>query len=139
MQGYPAFDWSRCAPAVVATGRIKWEVAFPEEEAVQIGGQAIVYRGRANRLLIRTQIPTPVGADLVIPVKLSRPAGGAYELKATASIPKIAGGSGSLVYLGLRFRKGLFSMACPKGRFQSRVTNSFSDGSAAAAGVITTC
>lgn len=139
LQRYPAFDWSRCATAVVATGRIKWEVAFPEVEAVRVGDQAVVYRGRTNRLLIRTRIPTPVDAELVIPVKLSRPAGGAYDLKATASIPKIAAGSGSLVYLGLRFRKGLFSMACPQGRFQSRVTNSFVDGSSAATGTITTC
>jgi len=139
IQSYPAFDWSRCAPAAVATGRIKWEVAFPEEEAVRVGGQAIVYRGRANKLLIRTRIPTPIDAEIVIPVKLSRPAGDAYDLKATASIPKIAAGSGSLVYLGLRFRKGIFSVACADGRLQSRVTNSLTDGTRLGVVLFTNC
>jgi hypothetical protein len=139
LQSYPAFDWSTCAPAIVATGRIKWEIALPEVEAVRVGGQAIVYRGRANRLLIRTEVPAPVSGEVVIPVKLSRGAEGVYDLKATAVIPKIAAGSGSLTYLGLRFRKGLFSLACSRGRLQSRLTNTFVDGEVASAGLLQTC
>lgn len=45
----------------------------------------------------------------------------------------------SLTYLGLRFRKGLFSAACPKRRLQSRVTNTFADGTRLGGGLITTC
>lgn len=62
-----------------------------------------------------------------------------YGFRASVPIPKIAGGYGSLVQLGLRFRKGLFSVACPQGRLQSRVTDSFADGSVVGGTVITTC
>ncbi len=139
LQSYPGFDWSSCAPAIVASGRIKWEVAFPEQEAVRVDGKAIVYRGMANQLLIRTRIPAPVNGEVVIPVKITRATKGIYGLTAAIPIPKIAGGSGSLVYLGLRFRKGLFSMACPKRRVQFGVRNAFSDGEVSNAGLFTAC
>ncbi|HET8956444.1 MAG TPA: hypothetical protein VFN18_12370 [Solirubrobacterales bacterium] len=139
LQSYPAFDWSTCAPAIVAGGRIKWELADPEGEVARVGAEAIAYRGRANRLLVRTEVPAPVSGEVVIPVKLSRGAKGVYDLKATATIPKIAGGSGSLTYLGLRFRKGLFSAACPKGRLQVGVRNAFDDGELSLGGFFATC
>lgn len=138
-QSYPAFDWNSCEPATVAGGRIKWEVAFPEQEAFRTGGEATAYRGRQNKLLIRTYVPAPVSGEVVIPVKLSPIGEGRYGFKATASVPELAGGAGSLVYLGLRFRKGLFSAACPDGRLQSGVTVFFVDGSVAGGSVITTC
>lgn len=138
-QSYPAFDWNTCAPAIVATGRIKWEAAVPEGKAVPVGAEAIAYRGKANRLLVRTEVPAPVSAEVVIPIKLSRGAEGAYDLKAAASIPQVAGGSGSLTYLGLRFRKGLFSVACPKGRLQVGVRNAFEDGEVIAGAFFSTC
>jgi hypothetical protein len=60
----------------VATGRIKWEVSFPEDEAFRVGAEAIAYRGSANRLLIRTEVPAPVRGEVVIPAELSRGAEG---------------------------------------------------------------
>jgi hypothetical protein len=75
----------------------------------------------------------------VIPVALSPRNEGIYGLSAAASIPKLAGGSGSLTYLGLRFRKGLFSAACPKRHLQFGVADSFADGTSAAGGLIVTC
>ncbi len=139
VQSYPAFDWSDCKPATVGSGRIKWEVAFPEQEAVRVGGEATVYRGNRNKLLIRTSVPAPISGDVVMPVALSPRNEGIYGLSATASIPKIAGGSGSLAYLGLRFRRGLFSAACPKRHLQFGVTDTFADGTEADGGLIITC
>lgn len=71
VQSYPAFDWESCKPATLASGQIKWEVAFPEQEAVRTGGEATAYRGMRNKLLIRTFVPAPVSGEVVIPVKLS--------------------------------------------------------------------
>lgn len=138
-QIYPAFDWGNCEPATVGGGRIKWEVAFPEQEWIRTGAEATAYRGNRNKLLIRTYVPAPINGEVVFPVALSSAGEGAYGVRATASIPKIAGGSGSLVYFGLRFRKGLFSAACPQRRLQSRVTDTFADGSSSAVASIVTC
>jgi hypothetical protein len=138
-QSYPAFDWSSCEPATVGSGRIKWEVAFPEREAFRTGGDTTVYRGNRNKLLIRTYLPAPVSGEVVIPVGLSPPSEDRYGLSATASIPKVAGGAGALTYLGLRFRKGLFSAACPKRRLRSRVTDDFTDGTRLFGSPFVTC
>jgi hypothetical protein len=139
IQSYPRSDWGSCKPAIVAGGRIKWEIALPEQEAFRTGAEAIAYRANRNKLLIRTHVPAPINAEVVISVELSPTSEGRYGLSATASIPMVAGGSGSLTYLGLRFRKGLFSAACPKRRLQSRVTDTFADGTRADGGLIITC
>jgi hypothetical protein len=139
IHSYPAFDWSICKPAIVAGGRIGWEVAFPEREAFQAGGETTVYRGNRNKLLIRTYVSAPISSEIVIPIALSLASEGRYGLSATASIAGLAGGSGSLTYLGLRFRKGLFSAACPKRRLQFGVTDTFADGTEAGGGLIITC
>jgi hypothetical protein len=138
-QSYATFDWGSCKPAIVAGGRLKWEVAFPEQEAFRTGGEAIAYRGKRNKLLIRTYVPAPISGEVVIPVELSQMNDGRYGLIAAASIPKLAAGYGSLTYLGLRFRKGLFSAACPKRRLQFGVTDTFTDGSRADGGLIINC
>lgn len=139
VQGYPGFNWVRCADAVIGGGKLRWEVAPPEEEPARVGAPAVIYRGHANKLLIRTEVPAPVGGEVVIPVRLSKRTGSVYRLRAAAAVPKTAGGDGSLVYLGLRFDRGLFSVACSRGRLQAGVDNLFADGSISSAASILTC
>lgn len=129
IQSYPAFDWSSCEKATVGKGPIRFEVAFPEEEPVKVGAPATVYNGRRGTMLIHTELAAPVEGEIVIPVKLSRaPKTTIYGVRLTASIPKVAGGFGSLVYLGLRFRTGVFSIACTKRPIQSGLAQTFVDG-----------
>ena len=139
LRAIPDSTGGAAEPAIVAGGRIKWEIALPEQEAFRTGAEATVYRGSRNKLLIRTYVPAPIDGEVVIPVALSPVSEGRYGLGATATIPKLAGGSGSLTYLGLRFRKGLFSAACPKRRLQSHVIDIFADGTEADGGLIVTC
>lgn len=124
----PAFDWGSCKKAEVATGPIQFEVGFPEQEPVKLSGLATAYNGRPGAMTVRAQLPDPVNGGIIIPVKPSRADRGAYGVTLTASFPKVANGAGSLVYLGLRFRRGIFSAACTKRRFQSRVSHTFIDG-----------
>lgn len=130
---------SPCDEGKVASGRIQLEVQFPEQQPMRVLGDATAYKTGPRSLTIFTFLPAPVTAMLFVPVTISRGASGIYGLGATASIPKAAGGYGSLTYLGLRFRKGLFSAACPKGRLQSRVTDTFTDGTRLTGGSLTTC
>jgi len=90
-------------------------------------------------MLIRAELGAPVEGEIVIPVKLSRARGSIYGLRLTASIPKVAGGSGSLVYLGLRFRMGVFSMACTEGRIQSGLRQTFADGAQLSGALLSAC
>jgi hypothetical protein len=132
-------DQAPCDEGKVASGRIQVEVQFPEQPQIRVLGDATAYKTGTRSMLIFAFLPAPLTATLPIPVTIDRGGSGLYGLSATASIPKTAGGSGSLTYLSLRFRKGLFSAACPKRRLQSRVTNTFADGTQIAGGSITTC
>ncbi|HKF81393.1 MAG TPA: hypothetical protein VKB23_00350 [Solirubrobacterales bacterium] len=128
-----------CAKVKFGTGTITFEVAFPEQQPVSVVGRAIAFKQGPGKVTIRAYLPAPIVGQIAIPITVGRKAEGRYGIKLTAAVPKIAGGSGSVTSLDMRFRKGIFSVACPEGRFQSRVTNSFADGSVVGAGVITTC
>jgi hypothetical protein len=130
---------SRCEVGEVAAGRIQFEVAFPGEEPVKAGGPAVVHKIGPNTVILQSWISAPITAEVQIPIKLDRMGAGNYGVRATASIPKVAGGYASLVYLGLRFRKGLFSLACAKGRIQSKATNTLADGTVSSVTLLTDC
>jgi hypothetical protein len=131
-------DQRPCDEGKIAAGRTQVEVQFPEQPAIRVLGDATAYKTGPRSMMIFTYLPAPVTGMLLIPVAVDRGALGLSGLSATATIPKLAGGSGSLTYLGLRFRKGLFSAACPKRRLQSQVTDTFADGTKAAGGLIIT-
>jgi hypothetical protein len=111
-----------------------------EREPIVVQGRAIAYRTDSREFMIRSLLPAPVTGEVLIPVEVGKaPESAVYGVRATASIPKIAGAYGSLVYLGLRFGKGIFSVACPRERLQSCVTNTFADGTILASGTLLTC
>ncbi|HEY6145609.1 MAG TPA: hypothetical protein VIV13_05000 [Solirubrobacterales bacterium] len=130
---------SPCEKEKFATGMVKVEVAFPEEERILVSGRAIAFKIGPGKIMIRTYLGSPVTGEILFPATVGRSSAGAYGVQATVSISKIAAGYGSLTYLGLRFRKGLFSVACRQGRLQSGATNYFADGSVAGGSTITTC
>jgi hypothetical protein len=132
-------DQTPCDEGKVASGRIQVEVQFPEQPPIRVLGDATAYKTGPRSMMAFAYLSAPVTGMLRFPMTVDRGGPGIYGLEATASIPKVAGGSGSLTYLGLRFRKGLFSAACPKRRLQSRVTNTFADGARLTGGLIITC
>lgn len=139
----PRFDIrtgvSPCEKYRFASGWIKVNVAFPENTPITVKGRAIAFESAPREFMIHAFLPAPVTALIAIPVEIGRARDGIYGLRATAAIPKIAGGYGSLVYLGLRFRKGLFSVACPQGHLQSRLINTYADGTKLSGASVTTC
>lgn len=131
---------SPCPAAEIASGRSSWDVAFPGQEPMQVEGRTVAYKIPRGKIAIHVFLPAPVTADVVTLVELSRaPKGSRYGLLATATLPKVAGGSGSLLYLGLRFDKGLFSVACPQRNLQSSLAAGFADGTRVTVGALTTC
>ena len=131
---------SPCPEAEIASGRSKWDVAFPGQEALQVEGRTVAYKIPRGKIAIHVFLPAPVTADVVTTVELSRAhKGSRFGLLATASLPKVAGGNGSLLYLGLRFDKGLFSVACPQRNLQSSLAAGFVDGTRVSVGSLTPC
>ena len=131
---------SPCPEAEIASGRSRWDVAFPGQDPVQVEGRTVAYKIPRGKIAIHVFLPAPVTGDVVTTVELSRaPKDSRYGLLATASLPKVAGGSGSLLYMGLRFRKGLFSVACPQGKLQSSLAAGFVDGTRVSVDSLTAC
>ena len=83
-------------------------------------------------------MPTP--AAVVTTVKIKKIHNGRYGLLAQSSIPKIAGGSGSVTHFNLTInKKGVLTAKCPDGKLQAHGTAVFSDGTRPSAEVIRTC
>jgi hypothetical protein len=120
-------DWEKCSRARIGGGTVKWEIAFPDGEPFRAGGRALLYKSGSDSMILRGWVSLSPLAEVLIPIELGKTKG-VYDLTATASIPKLAGGYGSLSHLRLRFRKGLLSATCPRGRLQLSVLTRFLDG-----------
>lgn len=128
-----------CTVGELAGGRLEAEVQFPEQGPVRVSGEATAYKTGPRKMLIAAFLGAPVTGSLLIPVKVGEAPGSRYGVKLTAAVPKLAGGSGSLIYLGLRFRKGVFSLACHEQGFQAQVRSTLTDGTELASVVLTRC
>lgn len=129
-----------CPEARIASGRSSWDVAFPGQEPMQVEGRTSAYKIGPRKMAFHVFLPAPVTADVVSTVELSQaPKRSRYGLRATVSIPKVAGGYGSLLDLGLRFPKGLFSVACPQRSIQSGFVATFAGAGRLSAASATLC
>jgi hypothetical protein len=123
---------SPCDVGKLAGGRLETETQFPGQGPVRVSGEATAYKTGPRKILIYTYLGAPVTASILIPVKVGEAPGDRYGVKFTAAVPKLAGAAGSLTYLGLRFRRGLFSAACPSGSLESGGANVSADGTVSA-------
>jgi hypothetical protein len=113
---------ARCRAALVGGG--SFEAALELGGVVSAHGEALVFNGRAgsrNELLLHFYTAVPIRATLVLPLTIRRQAQGRYGTVMTTTIPKLAGGFGSITSLKLRIgreysyrgeRRGYISAAC---------------------------
>ncbi|HEY8501773.1 MAG TPA: hypothetical protein VIL21_03735 [Solirubrobacterales bacterium] len=136
-------DLSACKDAIVGRGKMATEIAFPERPVIRQTDELIAYNtgtkdGVSSLLLyVRMNVPTP--AEIAVPMKIMPVQKGRYGTEAVATVPKIAGGSGSVTYLGIRFRKGIFSAVCRDGRLHVRSEATFADGTLLGGTVVRAC
>lgn len=94
-----------CGDTKVGSGIAHAEIAFPEQEPVPVSSPLEIFNGGEKggkvKLLIHSFITVPVPAAIVTDVTIARKGSG---LHGVAHIPKIAGGSGSV--LDFRFKVG---------------------------------
>ena len=114
-----------CGETIIGEGEATAEIAFPEQAPIKVLSPLLVFNGGESggkvTLLIHTFITVPVPAAIVTTVTIQRKGTG---LHAIATIPVIAGGSGSA--LDFRFtlgktytykhrKVGYFEARCPDG------------------------
>jgi hypothetical protein len=133
-----------CPKAIVGKGQTTVEVQFPEQPPIDVSSKLLVFNGGFSggktTLYIHAYFSAPVTGAIVTTVKIQKHKNGRYGLKSIATIPKIAGGSGSVKSFNLTInRKGVLTAKCPDGKLQAHATSMFSDGTKAAATIIRTC
>jgi len=137
-----------CKKAIIGEGKTNVEVAFPEQAPFIAKSKLIAFNGGVSggktTIYIHAYLSSPVSAAVVTTVKISKIHNGRYGTKSVASIPKIAGGYGSVKEFELNFTRGykntpfLFAK-CTDGKLQAKATSVFTDGSKLAGSFVRTC
>lgn len=121
-----------CGPALIGTGKTLVGIKFPEQPEIETNSELLVFngglKGGVTTLFIHAYITVPTPAAVVTTVKITKIHKGRFGLLSVASIPKIAGGSGSVKSFSLKLNKGIVSATCPDGHLNARGTAIFAEG-----------
>ena len=98
-----------CRTSIVGRGHTTVRVAFPESTPFSAAGKVIAFnggvKGRVTTLLIHTYVAVPSPTAVITTVKIERQLHGPYGLRSVATVPVIAGGSGSLTKFDLTIHR----------------------------------
>jgi len=134
---------TECGDALVGGGWAEAEIQFPEQPPIPVRSKLLVinggFKGGITNLFIHAFITIPTPAAIITTVKVKRVHKGRYGLEAIATIPKIAGGSGSLTRFSLKIKPGILTATCPDGHLNARGAALFSDGTRIKAEVARPC
>lgn len=141
-----------CGNAILGTGKTDIQVQFAESNPIPVKSDLLLFNGGESggvtTLYIHAYITVPVPAAVVTTVKVKKISKGRYGLLSTASIPRIAGGAGSVLTFNLNVGKkykykgkqvSMLTLKCPDGKIVARGEAVFEDGTKAKAGVVRTC
>jgi len=127
-----------CPDAIVGEGTTDVEVEFPESPPFVAHSTLLAFNGGTSggktTIFIHAYLSSPVSAAVISPVKITKIHKGRFGLKSVATIPKIAGGSGSVVdfdlTLGRKFTyrgkaQSYLLLQCSSGKVFARGTAKF--------------
>lgn len=141
-----------CPTSIVGEGKTDVEVAFPESTPLLVHSKLVAFnggvKGGVTTILIHAFLKNPVSAAVVTTVKVSKIHKGRFGTKSVASIPVIAGGSGSPVSFELNVKRkftykgksqSYLLAKCPDGHLNARGTAVFSGGAQLSGEVVRPC
>ena len=98
-----------CSAAIVGQGTAQLELALDGGAPVRAGSRLLAVNGGiagpTTTLFVHAYLSTPVTQAIVVPIALTRLTRSGYGMRAQATIPKIAGGAGSVARLDLTMRR----------------------------------
>lgn len=143
-----------CKAAIVGTGTTDIEVEFAEQAPIQIHTQLTAFNGPGGgvgkaTILVHAFLTNPIAAAVVTTVKVTPEHKGPYGTHSVASVPKIAGGSGSVKAFSLTFSKHLFAYKgkkhgyllakCDDGSFVAQAEAVFANGEKLGGKIVRAC
>lgn len=130
-----------CGGAIVGSGAAEVEVAFPEQKPFRSNGPLVLFnggaKGRTTSLFLHAYVNVPAPTAIVTEIAVTRISRGRFGLQIAATIPKIAGGYGSVTRFDLRVgrkftyegeKKSFLVAGCPTGTWVTRGDVRFGDG-----------
>jgi hypothetical protein len=160
-KGYPACKSSQlqaqstknaekvCGKAIIGSGKTTVSVKFPEQKAIPAQSPLLVFNGGTSgsttTFYIHAYLTQPIVTAIVTTVKIKKAGNG---LKTVTTVPRIAGGSGSVTDFSLTIDKkytykgkkvSVLSAKCVGGKITADVTAKFYDGTSVNADVLRTC
>lgn len=141
-----------CPKAIVGRGHTSVEVEFADSQPFVAKGPLVLFnggvRGGTTTMFIHAYVAVPAPTAIVTRVKIKKIRKGPFGTRAIATIPKIAGGAGSLTSFDFKihrtFKRGgklqsYLLARCGNGRFKAHATLQADDGSRIAGEVIRPC
>jgi hypothetical protein len=133
-----------CKKAIIGKGTTNVEVAFAEQKPIPLNSKLLVFnggfKGGKTTLFIHAYLQSPVTAAIVTTVVVKKTHQGPYGLKSVATIPKIAGGAGSVTGFTLNInKKGYLTAKCTDGNIVAQGEAVFSNGTKAKGSVSRPC
>ncbi len=141
-----------CKAALIGTGTTTAQVQFPESSPFNVNSKLLAFNGGTaggvTTIYIHAFFHSPVNGAIVTTVKIKKEHRGRYGLRSVASIPTIAGGSGSVTSFKLVLhrtftykgrKQSYFVARCATGSFAAEATGVFSDGTKATGTIIRKC
>jgi hypothetical protein len=140
-----------CADALIGTGTVSAEIAFPEQAPFGASGPLLIFNGppKAGKqvLIFHVHANVPAPTTFVTTALISKQ-GGKYGTRAEVTIPTITGGQGSLTSFNATLHKtwvykgkkqSLLLASCPTGTLFAHGDFSFVDGTKASGDVVRPC
>jgi len=142
-----------CGPAIIGEGSTTVEVAFPEQKPIPVTSKLLLVNGGTSggttTWFVHAYFNAPITGAIVTTVKIKKHNHGRFGTLSVASVPKIAGGAGSVTSFNLTIDKNVKGQGgktyhpivakCTDGKLQVHGEAKFTDGTKAAAEVIRSC
>jgi hypothetical protein len=142
-----------CRPAIIGSGTTDVELEFAEQKPIQLHSKLVAFnggvKGGVTTIFIHAYLTVPVVAALVTTVKITKEHKGPYGTRSVASVPRIAGGAGSVTAFSLNFAKKLFAYKgkkhgyllarCSNGHFLAQAEAIFVNGEKLGGKIVRAC
>jgi hypothetical protein len=140
-----------CGSALVGTGRVSAEIAFPEQAPFDAAGPLLIFNGPPKggnpSLIFHVYAHVPAPTTFVTTATISKTSG-KYGTTALVAIPTIVGGQGSLTSFSAKInktwtykgeKKSLLIASCPSGTLYAHGDFAFADGTKISGNVVRPC
>jgi hypothetical protein len=141
-----------CKGAIVGTGKTRVRVAFPEQAPFVSSGPLVLFNGGVHggvtTMFIHAYVNVPAPTAIVTRVAIKKIHKGRYGTRAVATVPVIAGGSGSVIHFDLAVhrlfkrhgKKQSYLLArCANGHFFAHAAAKYRDGRTMEGDVVRAC